>query len=547
MQSLKTTHISSAEWRWVFVIGGILAALTLVPYAWALAANAGSADWQFMGILANPQDGASYLAKIGQGMRGAWLLHFAHTPEPHTGAAIQLFYLMLGHLARLIGVSNLVIFHLARVLATLFMFSALYQFGATVWTRLRPRRMFFALIALGSGLGWLVLLANSALKDVPDFTVPEAYPFYSAYANPHFPLTIGCLALIAGIYLGVFRIDNDSEPSAVNGGLGVLLLTLVVAFVLPQALIPFGGTLAAYVLLRGIRRRAISASDLRWTAMYFLPAALMGLYYYVVLHYNPIMDRIWNGQVAAESASPLLVLTGYGLLLLVAIPGLVRAFMRFEADGDQLMLIWFVVNLLLVFLPFNQQRRLMIGLIIPITFFAVRSLEDFWLNRIPQRTRGLAQVLLIVLVAPSNVLALGIPLFGLVNPEAGLSQRLMVERGYWEAMNWLADNGKPDDVVLAGPNIGLWIPAWSSKRVVYGHPWETLDADVKRAQVQAWYSGENCDDLLARYHVRYVVLGPQERALGDGLPGSDRCYADLAASSSRVLEFTDVSLFELTN
>lgn len=152
-----------------------------------------------------------------------------------------------------------------------------------------------------------------------------------------------------------------------------------------------------------------------------------------------------------------------------------------------------------------------------------------------------------MLVAPSNVLALSIPLFGLVNPEAGLSQRLIVERGYWEAMNWLEDNGKPDDVVLASPNVSLWIPAWSSKRVVYGHPWETLNAEIKLAQVRAWYAGEGCDDLLAQYHVRFVVLGPQERALGVEIPDSDRCYADLAANSSRVLDFRDVSLFELVN
>ena len=180
MQGLKSTHISPAEWRWVFVISGALTALTLLPYAWALAANATAMDWQFMGILANPQDGAAYLAKFGQGIRGAWLLHLVHTPEPHAGAAIQVFYLLLGHLARIINVSNIVIFHLARVVTTLFMFSALYQFGATVWSRLRPRRLFFALVAVGSGLGWLALVLGADASTVPDMTVAEAYPLYIA-------------------------------------------------------------------------------------------------------------------------------------------------------------------------------------------------------------------------------------------------------------------------------------------------------------------------------------------------------------------------------
>ena len=545
MQSQKMTHVSPAEWRWVFIFAGFLAALTLLPYAGALAANASSSDWQFMGILANPQDGASYLSKIAQGMRGSWLLHFAHTPEPHTGAAIQIFYLMLGHLASLIGVSNLVIFHLARVVATLFMFSALYQFGATVWTRLRPRRLFFALVSIGSGLGWLVLVINPTIRDIPDVTVPEAYPFYSAYANPHFPLAIGCLALIAAIYLTVFRIDYEADPSVTNGGLGVFALTVIVALVLPQALIPLGATLALYVLIRASQMRKIPVYELRWVSMFVLPAVLMALYYYVVLAYNPVMAQVWNGQVAAKSSSPLLVLTAYGLLFLVGVPGIVRALWHFEQDGDQLMLLWLLVNLLLVFAPFNQQRRLMIGLIIPITFFTVRSIEDFWLARIAPRWQMLVLALLIVLSVPSNVLALGIPLFGLINPEAGLSQRLLVQRGYWDAMSWLEDHGKADDVVLAGPNVSLWIPAFGDKRVVYGHPWETIDAPTKLAEVTAWYGGADCADLLDRYHVRYVVVGPQERALSES--GSDACYADLPETAIQDQIFGDVTLYELAN
>lgn len=545
MQSQKMTHISPAEWRWVFVFGGLLAALTLLPYAGALAANASSTDWQFMGVLANPQDGASYLSKISQGMRGSWLLHFAHTPEPHTGAAIQVFYLMLGHLASLIGVSSLVIFHLARVVATLFMFSALYQFGATVWTRLRPRRLFLVLVSIGSGLGWLVLLVNPTIRDIPDVTVPEAYPFYSAYANPHFPLAIGCLALIASVYLTVFRIDHHDDPSVTNGGLGIFVLTVIVALVLPQALIPIGGTLALYILIRASQTRQVPVYELRWVSMLVLPAALLGLYYYLVLSYNPVMAQVWNGQVAAESAPPLLVLTAYGLLFLVAVPGVVRAIWHFEQDGDRLMLLWLLVNFLLVFLPFNQQRRLMIGLIIPVTFFTVRAIEDFWLDRIAPRWHMAVLVLLIVLTVPSNVLALGIPLFGLINPEAGLSQRLLVQRGYWDAMSWLADHGKADDVVLAGPNVSLWIPAWGDKRVVYGHPWETIDAPTKLAEVTAWYEGEDCAPLLDRYHVRYVVVGPQESALSAG--GSDACYADLPDSAIQDLAFGDVTLYVLAN
>ena len=55
MQTLRSVYVSKAEWRWVIIISGLLVALTLVPYAWALASNESDDDWQFMGMLSNPK------------------------------------------------------------------------------------------------------------------------------------------------------------------------------------------------------------------------------------------------------------------------------------------------------------------------------------------------------------------------------------------------------------------------------------------------------------------------------------------------------------
>ena len=544
MQRLKTTHISPAEWRWVFIFGGVLAAVTLLPYAWALGANASATEWQFMGILANPQDGATYLAKIEQGMHGAWLINFMHTPETHAGAGIQILYPLLGHLARLFGISSLVMFHLARVVTTLFMFSSIYQLGAAIWSRQRPRRLFFMLASLGSGLGWLVLLLAPQLTDVPDLVVPEAYPLYAAFTNPHFPLAIGALALIAANYLDAFAVDAHEEPTIANGGLSVFVLSLVVALVLPQGLVPIGAALASYLVVQAVRQKTLPVMELRWTAMLFLPAALMAAYYYAVVTYNPVMQA-WNFQISNPTAMPGLVLAGYGLLLFVALPGLIRGVRHFEQDSDQLMLLWLVVNFILVFLPFNHQRRFMIGLIMPVVFFAVRSLEDFWLPRIHLRFHSVAIVLLVVLILPSNVLALGIPLFGLIDSEAGLEQKLLIQDDYWQAMTWLNAQGNDKDVVLAGPNPSLWIPVYSYKHVVYGHPYETIQAPQRLRQVTDWFDGNDCywpQDSRDGYHIRYVMYGPQERPVDPQSEGAD-CEAVFAPYVTDTMQFGDVTLY----
>src|SRR5687767_8645111 len=119
---MRSENISPEEWRWVAIFSGILVAIMLIPYAWALAVS--DDQYAFMGILPNPQDGATYLSKIQQGREGHWLFELRHTPEEHDPAGFHLFYLALGHLANLLGLSNVVIFHLARVLTSFFMFAS---------------------------------------------------------------------------------------------------------------------------------------------------------------------------------------------------------------------------------------------------------------------------------------------------------------------------------------------------------------------------------------------------------------------------------------
>ncbi len=517
MQTLRSVYVSTAEWRWVIVISGFLVMLTLTPYAWALARNQTADEWQFMGMLSNPKDGATYLSKIEQGREGSWLFELRYTPEAQDGAGFNTFYLFLGHTARLTGLSTLVIFHLARVATSLFMFISLYQFGATVWVRLRPRRLFFALIAIGSGLGWFLLLFNPDVL-AADMSIPEAFPFYAAYTNPHFPMSIACLALIASVYMIVFRRGYDEQPTAENGGLGLMLLSMLLALIQPTTLIPIGGALALYVITRYYLTRKFPLHELRWAAMLWLPTIPFAVYDVAVVRFNDTVGEFFK-QNKTPSPAPYLYLFGYGLLLIVAIPGLVRAIRRFERDGDQLMLLWFVFNVVGLYLPFNLQRRLAMGLIIPLVYFAVRALEDYWFYKVPEKWRAPSMIALIVFIIPTNVFVLGIPLFGVIAaPESGLKAGMLLEVDYLHTIEWFQQNGEKDAVVLASPNVSLWIPAYTEQVVVYGHSMETIHADERQDQVEAWYRGQDCTTLLSDkvpFHVKYILWGPQEEALGE--------------------------------
>src|SRR5664279_1437807 len=244
MQSRQTVHIMSAEWRWVILVGIALVLLAFSPLVWV--ALRGTPGWQFMGVLHNYGDGATYISKMRLGYEGSWLVYFQDTPELHSGAFIQVIYLLLGQLSRLIAVPPIVMFHVARVGAALFMYVAIYQLGATIWMRVRARRIFFVIAVLGAGLGWLFA---GPLNDTafPDFAIPEAFSLYSTFMNVHFPLTIACLALLIGLFITAYRPGAEEDRSVDSSWPLASLLSVALAFLYPQALVPIGAALILYV------------------------------------------------------------------------------------------------------------------------------------------------------------------------------------------------------------------------------------------------------------------------------------------------------------
>ena len=74
--------------RFAILVSVIALAAAAGPYLWAWAA-AGEAH-VFGGLLFNPIDGNTYLAKAYQGFEGDWRFRLPYTAEPGGGAYINL-------------------------------------------------------------------------------------------------------------------------------------------------------------------------------------------------------------------------------------------------------------------------------------------------------------------------------------------------------------------------------------------------------------------------------------------------------------------------
>jgi hypothetical protein len=158
----------------------------------------------------------------------------------------------------------------------------------------------------------------------------------------------------------------------------------------------------------------------------------------------------------------------------------------------------------------------MVGMIIPVAYFATRAIEDVWLPRIGRRWRPVAACIFFPLIAVSQIMMLFLPVLPAITGSPQDVQGVFLERDYVGAFDWVEARSQQSDVILAAPLVSAWVPGWVGARVVYGHPYETLDADNKRQQVESWFNGSaaDCSALIGQYNVRFVIYGPQEQRLG---------------------------------
>lgn len=490
------------ETRWVIFLTALVVGLSCLPYVYAYLVT--PLDLQFTGLLFNPQDGNSYYAKMLQGARGEWLFYLPFTSEPHQGAFIFTYYLALGHLARLIGLPIPLIYHLARILNGFLFLLAVYEFVTLLTTPVAERRLIFLIVVTSSGLGWLVGPLGYLTVDL---WVPEAVTFYAIMANPHFPLAMALMLAIFGLGAGGWGQERLPGWFRVTlAGAAALLL----AVVQPFCLVTVYAVLAVNLALLAARRKRWPRTELLSVAAVMAASAPFILYDAWVSTVNPAL-RAWSAQNLTPSPPPWDYALSYGVVLLLALMGAVWGLRR-GRDVDLLLVAWTAVTFALLYLPISLQRRLVLGLHLPLAMLAGLGFVRGVLPRLRIGRRAVTAGML-VFSALTNVFLL----FGAFSAAMQRDARLYLSVGEAETLAWMRRHVPPEAVVLAAPSSGLFIPAWAGQRVVYGHEFETIDADTKKVRVEAFFRGTD-DTVLHDYGVSYVFVGPRERALGNGAP-----------------------------
>lgn len=488
--------------RFVLTISAFVLVLISLPYM--LAFLAGGEAYVFNGFLLNPIDGNSYLAKMYQGWEGNWRYKLAYSPQPGEGAYLFLFYLGLGKIARIFNTSNIVIFHLARLFGCGFLLWTLWKYYTAILINPRTQKFAFTAAVLGSGMGWL-LISKGVLP--PDFWVAETYPFLSSYANPHFPI-----GLSLALWLIMPPMDKAIPWKAAA-------LTAVIALVL-SVINPFGIVLVALVLTgTGIwaiiqKSNAVVPILKRGAAIGIFGFPWL-IYYLWIANVDPAFSA-WNAQnltpsppfwELAISLSPALFLGLFGIWNFLKTKSL--------KDSNQVasLVIWVLVGLVFIYLPVGLQRQFMMGLYIPVVGLSAIGMEKLS-GEFPRRYVTLATCFFILAI-PTNLIIL-------LAAQGGIQSRdpnIYLTRDEMDVLTWITENVDGDAMILSGPEMGLYIPAYTGRRVIYGHPFETISAEEAEHLVLDFYgdgySKEQVNDFILDYEVEYVLLGPREQDLGD--------------------------------
>lgn len=502
--------MSKAESRWVLLWAIVIVGLASLPYlvAWQLAPD----NTHYTGLLVNHYDGESYYAKMQQGARGDWLFHLPFTPETHEGAFVYTFYLALGHLATLTKLSIPLTYHLARAAAGLFLLLVAYRFFTRFFERVPARRAAFLLLGFSAGFGWL--LAPLGLFTA-DLWVTEGLTFLSILTNPHFPLAIGLMLLTFGCILDLHHTEDGCARQVAGAAVASLALSLIHPIAVPITLTVTG----VYLGVLTLHQRHIPWREIIGAGAAALAAAPVMLYILFVFLPNPAMAA-WTSQNSTTSLPPWDYATGYGLVLLLAVGGIVVAARRRQpTDGSTeltrslFLLAWVGTVAVLLYVPFALQRRFITGLHVPLALLATLGLTRFLWPRLPSRRRGLITGLLIGFTALTNLFVSLVAVTGVAQGRPPL----VMSRDQADACAWLAEHTAWTDTVLAPPDAGQFIPAWAGNRVVYGHPFETIDAKAKEAEVDHFYSPEATPAerraLLDHYGVRYILVPIPETSL----------------------------------
>jgi hypothetical protein len=483
--------IERGEWRFVWFVILMAVIVTCVPYVYGWLTTPAGREYTGIHEL-TPGDVNVYYSFIEQARQGNFLFQNLYSPEVKQALLFHPQWNLLAVFADGFNLSNTAVFQLSRVFLLAVFLVLLYVLFSNFFKEIKWRRLCLALAVFATGLGLFIPVFDMSQYLQGEFSVdlwvPEALTFLTIFHNPLFILS---LIIILSVFI-IFLKDQDRGGYGRSAAMGLLVLLL--GFIHPYDLFIVFSVLGAYLVSRVLFDDSFVPAR---AILYFkklvviLLVALPSLVYYYCI-YNFIDGyKGWGSQNVTMSPSFWWYVTGYGLIGVLGVIGLILAIKRRKKEW-LFVGTWFVVIALALYFPLQFQRRMSEGLHVPMVMLAVSAicLIFAWLKNM--RHGKLSFFLRTIFIWLFVVASFSTTVYLIARDMVAYKTKdipYYLASSQVDGFGWLKANTPTDTIVLSERVIGNFIPAYTGRKVYYGHSDLSSQAEEKKEALLWFFDG----------------------------------------------------------
>ncbi len=449
------------------------------------------AERSFLFIHNYIEDYYYYLHLMRQGWEGNWLATSWMSAEVFPGAFVNVFFLLLGHAAKLINVSLPAMYLLSRVVGAGALIFFAYLLIARIFADSAIKRLTALLFVSFSTYWWGWENGQpSVVRLVHEWT--ELDPFFRMSFVPHH--------LWAKVFMLVsLFVFATTQKMTLKKCVVVGLLTAAIGFTNPVAYVTLVPTLLLWVLFCFERHSLAKLVPI----LTVVPVAALVAFYHRHIQQNIFP---WTSYLRWEKVEYPIRVSDYLQALGPTVPLFLLALVWLwkRKSAGRLLIAWVAsswIGLFLVpYIPLSNSRYLGGYQFIPL---AIGAVAGIWRLRYPVARAVMAMALLGYFSV--GLLASWREHVGYVEQNKN-SIQVYVPNDLTDAFRFIEKNTSKDSVIAAPYEISTMIPALTGRRVVAGHPMMTYQAQEKRADLEKILSGQ-----VRKYNPSYLLVPTSHR------------------------------------
>ncbi|MBU5612483.1 hypothetical protein [Geomonas azotofigens] len=477
-------------------------------------------------------DPCVYLSWMQQAADGHFFHRNLFTNEFQLNYQFNLFFLSLGSMARITGLSTIVVYLVARFLLGVCFLRAIWWLVGLFLEGRQSKINAFLVVCFSAGFGWIPAFWQLDRLGPVDIWQPEAISFLSIYLYPLFTVS---LLLMVGIVGWLITAERTGDPRyALLAGMCGLLLGNIHTY----DVIPIMAAWNCYLIIQFVVDRRIGTGSLkRWGIVSGLTAVSTGYMVWLLK-----TEHVFAKRVAIETLSPplLMYLLGFGPVFILGVVGALNrrrmpVFRTERVAANSLafnprcfLVVWFIVNVAVSYLPVAFQRKMIMGAHLPLAILAGAALT-MMLTPIGPNWRRIVLSCIIIFLSLSNLRFVTNSIVLLSKnkgSERGGRVRPFLLVGEVSSLDWVRSKTPPQSVIQPLPWIALdpstgkyeifdytlacFTPGLTGHPVHAGHWAETPDFMKKMALWSRFLQPDTSEewrrDFLRSTGVKYVLF-----------------------------------------